>query len=151
MQYSSFKSEECWMSFLFCLFGHQLAYFMSDRKPGIVPEYARAGIAHHLPDLFAHIGLVAMYGAIFACRFPVSVRASVKPLECVFLQGIALSAGQSMMMSTAVNRDHGSHSFLFDLNHTQPPVQPFHHPHSRSDFGLALDHAEQHFEPDRRR
>ena len=53
---------------------------MPDGKPGIIPEHAWTGIAHHLPDLFAHIGFVAMYGAILAGGFPVSVRAFFKPL-----------------------------------------------------------------------
>ena len=63
-----------------------------DRRHGMMEKHARTGIAHHRADLLAHIGAVAMRGAVVAERFAFAVATSRNALMRVFFERAALLA-----------------------------------------------------------
>ena len=56
---------------------------MGDGCEGVVEEHAGSGIAHDDADLFAHIGFVAMDGAVDAEGFGCYEGAMVGTVVCV--------------------------------------------------------------------
>ena len=51
-----------------------------------------ACVPHHIPDLFSHIRLIAMYPAICTCCFIFPERTSFKTPACIIRKFLALSA-----------------------------------------------------------
>ena len=82
---------------------------MQDGQAGVVKEHARSGKAHHLADLFAPVGLVAMDGALgtggLVCPIGTALDAAVGISRQI--QAIEAQAGVvGLVMSVAVERDH---------------------------------------------
>ena len=88
---------------------------VADGKVGGLVEHARTSIAHHLVHLLAHVGLVAVYGALGAYGLVCAEFTVVNSLGCVLEERGAVGTevlGATMMVS-AVEADHYGDGALF--------------------------------------
>ena len=82
-------------------------YQMPDCQYGMVPDHARSGIAHNLFDALAHLGFIAVHGAVLAGWFFFSEGAFVQPFFGVIPQlGAFLAKGIRCVQLAAVKLDH---------------------------------------------
>jgi hypothetical protein len=82
---------------------------MAEALERVFPKHARAGVAHHRPDLFPARALVAMDRASGASRFFLAKPAAFQPERGVIQQPVAVGAQRDagFMMIAAINSDHG--------------------------------------------
>jgi hypothetical protein len=88
---------------------------MAQAQDRMLPDYARAGVAHHHARLFPPLALITMhrtFGAIgFFLAEPAAFQAHVRIGQELFAPG-AQATGVEMMVA-AVNPHHGRHGLAF--------------------------------------
>jgi hypothetical protein len=76
----------------------------------MTPQHARAHPAHHLPDVLAHIRLVAMHGAIGAGRLGLTEDAALQSPARIVVQRGSIVTERCILrtvMAAAIHSQHG--------------------------------------------
>ncbi len=112
---------------------------MAQALKWMLPQHARASVAHHRLGLFSAVALIAMHRAFCARGFRFAKAAALQPRVSIIQELLALTAQavHRMVVITAENADHRGDGFPFSR---QPPVpESFSHLH-RAGKGQARCH-----------
>jgi len=91
---------------------------MADGQHGMTPQHTWAGKPHNRLDAFAHLGSIAMYGALVADRLFNPKRALFNPFLRIYQKSGTIPAKilSLTVAGAAVHADHGGNGTDFEVH-----------------------------------